>query len=202
MLSSQDAVRLVGWLAKSSPYRVLKNIFVGRHAMKRAKNYLIIAGVTVLILLVAGFILAGIFSLLLDVLYIALILLAAFSLISTALLITALLMLINTIITVRNEMKPLIESVQETVSDVKGSVEETLGAVKDTAKSAGHAASTIGATAKLASIGVAPGVRAAALVVAGQQMVRVFIGKGHTRNRYEERRKQQMELMDASVGGE
>ena len=39
--------------------------------MKRAKNYLIITGVTVLVLLVAGFILAGIFGVLLDVLYIA-----------------------------------------------------------------------------------------------------------------------------------
>jgi len=77
--------------------------------MKRAKNYLIITGVIVLVLLVAGFILAGIFGVLLDVLYIALILLAAFSLISTAVLIYALLTLINTIITVRNEVKPLIE---------------------------------------------------------------------------------------------
>lgn len=171
--------------------------------MKRAKNYLIIAGVIVLALLVAGFILAGIFGLLLDVLYIALILLAAFSLISTAALIYALLTLINTIITVRNEMKPLMESVQETVNDVKGSVEETLGVVKDTAKSAGHAASTIGSAAKLTTeFGIAPGVRAAALVVAGRQMVRVFTGKGHTRNRYDERRKQQMELLDSSVGGE
>jgi len=171
--------------------------------MKRAKNYLIIIGVTVLVLLVAGFILAGIFGVLLDVLYIALILLAAFSLISTAVLIYALLTLINTIITVRNEVKPLIESVQETVNDVKGSVEETLGVVKDTAKSAGHAATTIGSTAKLTTeFGIAPGVRAAALVVATQKMVRVFMGKGRTRDRYDERRKQQMELLDSAVGGE
>ena len=94
-------------------------------------------------------------------------------------------MLIRTITTVRNEMKPLISSVQETV-----------GVVKETASTAGHTAATIGTTARLTSeFAVAPSVRVVAAVVAGQQIVRVFFGKGHIASRAEERRKQQMEAL-------
>jgi hypothetical protein len=157
--------------------------------MQRAKRMATISGIVVLILLVAGFILAGIFGFLLDVLYIFLIILAALSLISTGFLIYAILMLIQSITTVRNELKPLIASVQETV-----------GIVKDTAKTAGQTATTIGSTAQLTKeFAVGPSVRAAATVLAGQQMVRVFVGKGKTKSRYEQRRKQQREAMDAAA---
>jgi methyl-accepting chemotaxis protein len=170
--------------------------------MKKARNYLLIVSVVVLVLLIAGFILAGIFGLLLNMLYIALIVLAAFSLISTAMLIYLLLTLISTVTTVRNELKPLVESVNQTVSSVKGSMEETLATVKDTAKSASHTASTISTTARLAEQSVGPTVRVAALVMAGQQAARVFVGRGKTRKRYEERRKQQLEMLDGASGGE
>ncbi len=170
--------------------------------MKKARNYLLIISGVVLVLLIAGFVLAGIFGLLLNVLYIALIVLAAFSLISTALLIYLLLTLINTVTTVRNEMKPLLESVNQTVSSVKGSMEETLATVKDTAKSAGETASTISSTARLAGQTVGPSVRVAALLVASQRAARVFVGKGQTRKRYEARRKQQLEMLDGASGGE
>ena len=170
--------------------------------MKKAKNYLLIASISVAVLLIAGFILAGIFDKLLDVLYISLIVLAAFSLISTALLVYLLLTLIGSVTTVRNEMKPLLASVNQTVTSVRGSVEETLESVKGTARSASHTASTIGATAQLTNKAVGPTVRVAALVVAGREAVRIFVGKGHTRRRHEERRKQQMVMMDAAGGGE
>ncbi|HZS76250.1 MAG TPA: hypothetical protein VFA41_06515 [Ktedonobacteraceae bacterium] len=171
--------------------------------MKKAIRFAGIAGGVIVVLLIVGFVLAAIFGVLLNVLYIALIILAAFSLLSTLLLIYTLMQLIGTITTVRNEMKPLIGSVQETVTAVRGSVQETLGAVKDTAKSAGETASTIGSTAKLTKdLAVAPSVRAVALLVGAQQAFKVFLGKGHARKREEERRKEQLELLDSAVGGE
>ena len=81
-------------------------------------------------------------------------------------------------------------------------MEETLDGVKATARSAGDTASTIKSTADLASFGVAPVVRAASVVVASGQVARVFMGKGRSRHRYEERRKEQMELMKAAAEGE
>jgi hypothetical protein len=159
--------------------------------MRGAKKLAIIAGVVLAVLLV-GIVLAAFFHVLLDVLYIFLMLLAAFLVAATLLQVLAVLTLIRTITTVRDEIKPLMASVQE-----------TLGIVKDTAKTAGHTVSTIGDTARLTSeFGLAPGIRAVAALVATQQMLRVFLGKGHVRSRAEERRKQQMEQMEAVVGGE
>jgi hypothetical protein len=159
--------------------------------MRGAKKYAIMAG-AVLAVLIVGIILAAIFHVLLDVLYIFLMLLAAFLVAATLLQVLSVLVLIRTIITVRDEIKPLMASVQE-----------TMGIVKDTAKTAGHTVSTIGNTARITSeFGLAPGIRAAAALVAAQQMLRVFLGKGKVRSRAEERRKQQLEQMEAVAGGE
>ena len=170
--------------------------------MQRAKRYIIIIGIIVLVILVAGLVLASIFDKLTDVLFIFLIILATLSIISTAALIYLLATLVRTITVVRDEMKPLLGTVQETVNTVKGSMEETLDEVKATAKSAGNTVSTIRSTANLASFGVAPAVRAASVVVASGQVARVFMGKGRSRHRYEERRKEQMEFMKAAAEGE
>jgi hypothetical protein len=170
--------------------------------MQRAKRYIIIIGISVLVLLVAGLVLAGIFDKLADVLYIFLIILATLSIVSTAALIYLLSTLIRTILVVRDEMKPLVGTVQDTVNAVKGSMEETLDEVKATAKSAGDTASAIRSTANLASFSVAPAVRVASVVVASRQVVRVFMGKGRSRDRYEKRRKEQMEFMKAAAEGE
>jgi hypothetical protein len=170
--------------------------------MQRAKRYIIIIGISVLVILVAGLALASIFNILTDVLFIFLIILATLSIVSTAALIYLLTTLIRTITVVRDEMKPLLGTVQETVNTVKGSMEETLDEVKATAKSAGNTVSTIRSTASLASFGVAPAVRAASVVVASSQVARVFMGKGRSRHRYEERRKEQMEFMKAAAEGE
>lgn len=157
--------------------------------MKVAKRNAIIIGIVVLVVLVAGFILAGIFGLLLDVLYISLIVLAAFTLVSTFYLIYAIWVLIRTITTVRDEVKPLLAS-----------VEQTVGIVRNTAMTAGQTASTIGSTAQLAKeFAVAPTVRAVAGLMAVQQMMRIFVGKGRTETRHEQRIRQQME---AGAGGE
>ena len=155
--------------------------------MRGTTRYAIIAGVILLILII-GIVVAAFFGRLLEVLYIFLMLLAAFMVTATFLQIYSIVMLIRTITTVRDEMKPLLASVNETV-----------GIVKDTAKTAGHTVSTISATTQLTSeFAVGPSVRAVAAVVAGQQMLRVFLGKGHVGSRAEQRRKQQME---AGAGG-
>ena len=156
---------------------------------KTIRNAIIIVSI-VLILLIIGFILAAVFNVLLEVLYISLILLAAFTLISTMLLIVSLGQLIQTIQTVRYEMKPLIASVNQT-ADI----------VKDTAKSANQTATTISSTAQLTSkFALDPSIRVTSAVVAGQQIFRVFLGKGRVRSRSELRRKQQLEALKASIG--
>jgi len=163
----------------------LIQLYIGRHIMQSAKRYAIIAGAVLGVIVIGGLIIAAIFHVLLEVLYVFLILLAALLIAATLFQVYSIVMLIRTITTVRDEMKPLLSSVQETV-----------GIVKDTAKTAGHTASTIGSTASLTSeIVVAPSVRAVAAVVAGLQMVRVFFGKGHVAKRAEERRKAQLEAL-------
>ena len=166
---------------------------------KTTRNVLLISAV-VLALLITGFVIARVLGILLEVFYVALIILASLLLISTAMLIYALLLAMRTFTTVTDELNPMIQSLQHTVEMVTESVEETTGTVKDTAKSAGQIATTISSTASLTNeYAFSPGIRAVAFLVGGQQMLRVFLGKGRTRHRYEERRQQQMELIESST---
>lgn len=156
--------------------------------MRGATRYVIIAGV-ILLLIIVGIILAAVFHVLLDTLYIILMLLAALLIAATFLQVYWIAMLIRTVTTVRNEVQPLLNSVQETV-----------GIVQDTAKTAGHTVSTVGSVSQFTKdFALGPGVRAVAGLVAAQQMVRVFLGKGQVRSRAEKRRKQQIE---AGAGGD
>jgi len=172
--------------------------------MQSALRYMKIVGIVFVILLTAGLVFAGIFGQLLNVLYTTLILLAFFSLLSTALLIYAVIKLIQTILLVRDEVKPLLESLTETA----GVAKETAEAVKDTARHAGQTVGTLASTARLTrDYAVAPAVRATALMLAGRQMIQVFTGKGHVRTRTDARRRQQseflhMETADLARGGE
>jgi hypothetical protein len=151
------------------------------------KKYVLIAGGVIFVILVGGIIVAAIFGVLLQVLYIFLMVLAAFLVVATFMQIFSIVVLIQTIVALREEMKPLLASVQETV-----------GIVKDTAKTAGHTASTIGSAARLTNeFALGPSVRIAAGVVAGQQVLRVLLGRGHVGNRVDQRRRQQMEAMSA-----
>lgn len=160
--------------------------------MKRALRYVQIVSIVLFALLVAGLVIAGVAGQLLNVLYIALIILAFFSLLSTALLIYAVVALIRTILIVRDEMKPLLTSVQETL----GVAKETVSAVRETAQSAGKTAGTLASTARLTKeYAIAPTVRATALVLAGREMLQIFAGKGHTRNRAEERKRRQTRIL-------
>jgi hypothetical protein len=162
----------------------------GRHHMQRVKLFVLIAGSAAVIIFVGGIITAAIFHVLLDVLYVFLIVLAILMILATLFQVYSILMLVRAIATVREEMQPLLSSVQETI-----------GVVRDTAKTAGQTVSTVGATTKFAQeFALGPGVHAAAAVVAGQQMLRVFLGKGQTRSRAELRRQQQMAAAEAARG--
>jgi len=164
--------------------------------MQRALRIAKIVGIVLLILLVAALFVEYWFGQLLNVLYTTLIFLAFFSLLATALLIYAIMMLIRTIFLVRDEMRPLLNSVLDTMSLAK----ETAEVVKETAQHAGQTAGTLASTARLTKeYAVAPTVRAAALVLAGREMTRVFLGRGRTRTRAEERRKKQEELLRADA---
>ena len=161
--------------------------------LRRVKIILAIVGI-VLVLIILGIIALGLFTKsMLDVVYVSLIIVALFTLVVTALQIWAIAALLGTISAVDKEMKPLLASVQETV-----------GVVKDTARSAGQTAAAIGTAARLTNnFAIAPTVRAVSLLVAVQQVIRVFVGRGHARSRADQRRKQQMEAeATAAVGGE
>jgi hypothetical protein len=157
--------------------------------MKSAKRFAIIVGAVAGILLIACIVLCALFGRLLELLYISLIILAVLMVVATIFQVYSIAKLIRTITVVRNEMQPLLNSVQETV-----------GIVKDTAKVAGNTASTIGTATKFTSeFALGPSVRTVAAVVGAQETLRVFLGKGHVRTRAEERRRQQREAMEAVV---
>lgn len=157
--------------------------------MQKAKQYSLIAGIVILVLLIIGIVFAAIYNAWLTILYIALIILAVFTLAVAALQIYTIVMLIRTISTVRDEMKPLLASVQETV-----------GVVKETARSAGQTAVTVSTAARFTrDFAFRPTIQVTALLVAAQRTIRVFLGRGYVGSRLEQRRRQQM---DAAIGGE
>jgi hypothetical protein len=156
--------------------------------VQAVKRFSIIVAIILGVLLVVGLTLAAIFKVLLDVLYVFLVLLALLMVGATLFQVYSIIALMRTIRTVRDEMKPLVASVQETV-----------GIVKDAAQTAGHTVSTIGQTTKLTSeLALAPVIQTVASVVAVQGMVRIFLGKGHVRSRAERRREQQLAAMQES----
>lgn len=166
--------------------------------MQGVMRLLKIGSVVLFVVLAAILVYAFLTGHLLDVLYVTLIVLAIFSLFSTALLIYAVVILMRTIREVREEMKPLLASVTETVDVAK----ETAVVVKETAQSAGKTAGTLVSTARLTrDYAVAPTVRAAALLLAGREMSRIFLGRGKARSRFEERKRKQEEFLRAEAAG-
>ena len=166
-------------------------------SVEKTTRYVILIASIVLAVMITGFIVARIFGVLLPVFYVAIIVLASVLIISTVLLIYTLLTALHTLATMRDEINPMLLSLQHTVEMVTASVDETTEAVKVTTRSASQTATTISSTIRLATqfMGV-PTVRAVGVLVGGQQMVRLFFGKGYARSRYVERRQQQLELLD------
>ncbi|GHO43432.1 hypothetical protein [Ktedonospora formicarum] len=160
--------------------------------MRGAMRNALIAGAVIFAVLAVCIIAAAWFGVLLETVYIFLMLLAAILVVATFMQIYWVASLIRAIATVRDEVKPLVSSVQETV-----------GIVQDTAKTAGHTASIVSTVSNLASeLVVAPGVRATAGAVAAGEMLKVFFGKGSKKSKYEERILQQAEEIRASGGGD
>ena len=165
--------------------------------IERTTRYVILISAVVLAVMITGFIFARIFGVLLPVFYISIIVLASLLIISTVLLIYALLTALRTFATVTDEINPLLTSLQHSVEMISQSVEETTEVVKDTTKSVSQTATTISSTTRMATqYAVGPSVRAVGFLVGGQKMLRVFVGKGRARRRYEERRQQQLELIE------
>ena len=164
--------------------------------VEKTTRYVILISSAILALMIAGFIVARIFGVLLPVFYVAIIILASLLIISTVLLIYALLTALRTFATVTDEINPMLVSLQHTTEMLSQSLEETTEVVKDTTKSASQTATTISSTTRMATQYVAaPSLRAVGFLVSGQQMARIFLGKGGARRRYEDRRQQQLELI-------
>ncbi len=158
---------------------------------QKIKNIALITG-AVLVIVILGIIIVGVTTgRMTDVVYVSLIIVALLTLVVTVLQIIAIVRLIGTISTVRDEMKPLLASVQETI-----------GVVQETAKNANQAVATIGTAARFTNdFAVQPSVRVVALLMAAQQVIRVFTGKGHVRSRADQRRKQQVNDLPLEGGG-
>src|SRR5260370_33739101 len=97
--------------------------------IERKNRYLIIISAVVLAIMITGFIVARIFSVLLPVFYVSIIVLASLLIISTVLLIYALLTALRTFATVTDEINPLLLSLQHSVEVSTNSVEDTHEAV-------------------------------------------------------------------------
>jgi len=165
--------------------------------IERTTRYVILISAAVLAIMITGFIFARIFGVLLPVFYVSIIVLASLLIISTVMLIYALLVALRTFATVTDEINPLLTSLQHSVTMISKSVEETTDVVKDTTKSASQTVTTISSTTRMATqYAAGPSVRAVGFLVGGQQMLRVFLGKGRARRRYEERRQQQLDLIE------
>jgi len=149
----------------------------------RGARPLIIGALVAIVVFIGLLVWAGLAGVLLETLYIILIVLAFLMVVATIAQIFSIVRLVNTINTVRNEMEPLLVSVNETI-----------GIVKDTARTAGHTVSAIGTATDLTSnFVVGPSIRAAAIVTATRQVFKTFFGRGHVLSQYERRRKQQRE---------
>lgn len=148
--------------------------------MRRALIFAIVVGVLILVF-AALMVLAAFFGALLETLYISLIILAILMIAATMFQVYSIIMFIRAIQTVRDEMKPLLESVNETI-----------GIVKETAQAAGGTVAAVGQTTQFASeLTFGPGVHTVASVLAGRQVLRTLFGRGTVRKKYEQRRQQQ-----------
>jgi methyl-accepting chemotaxis protein len=164
--------------------------------IQKTTRYVIIISSAVLALMIIGFIFARVFGVLLPVFYVAIIVLASLLIISTVMLIYALLTALRTFAAVSDEVNPMLTSLQHSVEMISQSVEETTEVVKDTTKSASQTVTTISSTTRMATqYAAGPSVRTVGFLVGGQQMLRVFVGKGRARRRYEDRRQQQLDLI-------
>src|SRR5713226_2404759 len=93
-------------------------------SVEKTTRYVILIASVILAFMIAGFVVARIFGVLLPVFYVAIIVLASLLIISTVLLIYTLLTALRTLAKMRDEINPSLVSLQHTVEMVTESVEE------------------------------------------------------------------------------
>jgi hypothetical protein len=138
--------------------------------MQKAKPYIIgfgVAGVVIGIALVILFTVTGAWPVVLDI---VLVITALVSLVLLAALIYAVLALTRTIVDVKNEALPVLQSVKTTSS-----------AVREGAKTA-------------TAFGVDPAVRTASVLAGAGEVASVMLGKGHAQKRAEKRQRRRVEI--------
>lgn len=139
--------------------------------MSKGKRNLIIAGAAVaLILIIAFAVIATIFSWWPVVVDITLVVAAVTSLALLAALIYAVLSLTRTVLKIRDELIPTLESLKTTTATVR-----------ETARTA-------------SSFGVQPAVRTAGAVLGAGEIASVILGRGQARSRSEKRQRRRQEL--------
>lgn len=139
--------------------------------MSKGKRNLIIAGAVVaLIIIIAFAVVATIFSWWPVVVDITLVVAAVASLLLLAALIYAVLSLTRTVLHIRDELIPTLESLKTTSATVR-----------ETARTA-------------SSFGVQPAVRTASAVLGAGEIASVILGRGQARSRSEKRQRRRQEL--------
>lgn len=134
------------------------------------KNLFIAIGVAAVILIIAFVVIATIFSWWPVVVDITLVIAAVTSLLLLAALIYAVLSLTRTVLRIRDELIPTLESLKSTSATVR-----------ETARTA-------------SSFGVQPAVRTASAMLGASEVASVIFGRGQTRTRSEKRQRRRQEL--------
>lgn len=134
------------------------------------KNLFIAIGVAAVILIIAFVVIATIFSWWPVVVDITLVVAAVTSLLLLAALIYAVLSLTRTVLRIRDELIPTLESLKTTTATVR-----------ETARTA-------------SSFGVQPAVRTASAMLGASEVANVILGRGQARTRSEKRQRRRQEL--------
>jgi hypothetical protein len=138
--------------------------------LARNKNLIIAIAVVATLLIIGFVVVATLFSWWPVVVDITLVVAAVASLILLSALIYAVLSLTRTVLRIRNEIMPALDSLKSTASTVR-----------ETARTA-------------SSFGVQPAVRTASAVLGGGQIASVILGRGQARSRSEKRQRRRQEL--------
>ena len=137
---------------------------------ERAKPWIIAGGIAAAVLIIAFVVLATIFGWWPVVVDIVLVFTALVSLIMLGALTVAVIYFVRTIVEMRGEIIPVLESLKATTETVQATAEATK------------------------TFGVGPSVRAASFVVGAGEVASVILGRGRARKRSEKRQRRRQEI--------
>ncbi|HEV8193757.1 MAG TPA: hypothetical protein VGP82_20075 [Ktedonobacterales bacterium] len=138
--------------------------------LERARPWIIVGGIVATILIIAFVVVATIFGWWPVVVDIVLVFTALVSLIMLAALTFAVIYFVRTIVEMRAEIIPVLESLKATTETVQATAEATK------------------------TFGVGPSVRAASFVVGAGEIASVILGRGRARKRSEKRQRRRQEI--------